>query len=476
MGSVIGGSGERYGVDETSLAVVEGVGGLYRCWDARGRERVYIRYEQRIVDGRWVRAAALHGRAVVWAAEQSGGVGVEGAVQWPLDTMSVGNAVAGVIMPVVPARFRTPDGRGRTLQSLCAPQRDAALRVAVLIRVCDIFAMLDSDGFVYGEPTPGSIVWCADPVDAYLLGGDRLRPPRGAECDRLGVAVLVFRGLFPRYRTSADVLREWSEPGCLPVGLAPGLRVLFERASSGAETPEPTEWRSALMSTFLSPDGSAFLRGPLRLLDQHAEFFRDTVIGLGVASRRAADAPAPHQALEPGSSVGRVAATAGVVMALLAGAIGIGMGTAVLSNRSAQRSSDARAPVSVFLGTEAAITPEPVRTASVTGGASDAVDALPGSSDPYAAVVQAYVAASNRRDFPMAWELGGRAIEGGDWDRFVRRFDGLDREVVTVFPTGGPTVSIHLDTYRSDGSVLRFDGFAVVSGSAIVAWSIHRVS
>ncbi|MEV6773631.1 hypothetical protein AB0N05_33860 [Nocardia sp. NPDC051030] len=481
MGSVVGESGERYGVDETPFGEIAGFNVLFRCWDGRGRERVYARYQQLVVDGRWVRAAAMHGRAVVQAVEQTGGCGVE----WPVDTVSVGNAVSGVITPVVPAAFRHSDGRGRTLESFCAPSHDAsdaARRVGVLIRVCDIFAMLEAEEFVYGDLSLSSILWCDEPVDAYLLGGDRLRP-RGSggsvADDRLALAVLMHQGLFMGPVTAELVVNAWRVPGTLPAGLDPRLRVLFERAHAGVDRPAPSEWRQALMATYLSPDGSAYLTQPLSLLSQHAEYFRGTVIGpiASTAWKQPEYAPPVVSGPPSGVSVARIAALSAAVLVLLAGAIGIGMGAAVLTKSTrTDANSQLQATTAVNLDTKAIVTPQATNppTASALPTTTVAATTAPPASDPYASVVQAYFDAINRRDFSAAWDLGGRTIENGDWNHFIHAFDDLSRDVVTVYPTGGPTVYMHLDAYHTDGSVLRFDGYYVVRDGAIVSWNVHK--
>ncbi|MFJ4653515.1 hypothetical protein ACIP5Y_19800 [Nocardia sp. NPDC088792] len=458
----------------------------YRCWDSRGRERVYRRYTEPVGHGRWIRGTTVHGRAAVWAEELHGPV-AESAIGWPIDVVALGNSVAGMIAPVVPAGFRLRDGRFRTLEDLCAPARnppDAARRVGVLIRVCDLFVLLEAAQFGHGHVELDEIAWRDEPLDAYLLRADRLRP-YGAGCDgdgdRLTLAVLIYQGLFLGPADRQGVYEAWQVPGGLPAGLDMRLWVLFDRAFTGENRPGPVEWRDGLAAVYLTPDGSSFLAQPLSVLDEFGEYFRGTIIGQ-VAAVPPYVAPRPRR--RRGWSVGRIAAVAAGIMLLLAVAVGLGMGAAVLAKRSGHQpaAGDPGATTSVRLNTAAAtvvtstavtstvlVTSTPVVTTS-------AVAAAPPAQDRYAAVVLAYFDAINRHDYDSAWNLGGDVIEGGNRAHFPHEFDTLSRDAVTVFPTGGPTVYAHLDAYQLDGSVQHFDGYYVVRGPSIVQWNIHPSS
>ncbi|WP_067821555.1 hypothetical protein [Nocardia inohanensis] len=480
MGTVIGDSGEHYEVDDMPFGEL-GAGVLgYRCRDGWGRERVCKRG---VVDA-GVREVAGYGRAAVWAAERSAAVSVESAVQWPIDTVSEGDSVVAVMVPVVPQGCLLEGGMVRTLEYLCLPSRNppgAARRVGVLIRVCDIFAALEVDGYVHGGVSLRGLGWGAEPVQAYLLDGDRLRPReqvREPEADRLALAVLIYQGLFLGPGAASQVVAAWRANQLLGE-VDWRLRGLFERAFDGGRDGLPTasEWRVALTGVYLTADAGAYRSAELRLLDQQAEHFRGTVIG-PVATWPGRFDPPPVASSR--MSVARIAAIAAAVLVLLGGAIGIGMGTAALTGRSGRDAAPNADPLStatVALDTKAMVSADPP---SVGGSPAPVVTAAPvttttpPAADPYAAVVVAYFDAINRKDFATAWQLGGRKIDNGDWDHFVHQFDTLAKDVVTVYPTGGSTVYMHLDAYQNDGGVLRFDGYYVIGDWAIVDWSVHR--
>ncbi|WP_433526280.1 hypothetical protein ACQPZ2_16045 [Nocardia pseudovaccinii] len=89
-----------------------------------------------------------------------------------------------------------------------------------------------------------------------------------------------------------------------------------------------------------------------------------------------------------------------------------------------------------------------------------------------AAVVYAYFDAINRRDYPQAWELGGRNLDSS-YDDFVDGLATTDRDAVTITAEEGDTVHIRLSARQSDGTYRTFAGYYVVRDGAIVSASIR---
>lgn len=297
--SVTGASGDVYDVAGDAVSAAYGRSWLHSCRDRHGRERLYRQYTLPLTDAEeleWVGKAAEAGRAIVLAAEQSPNP-VTVPISWPIDRVWQPDGLAGVVLPVIPPEFLGPDGTPLTLDQLYSaePPIGPEYRVAVAIRLCELFEALGQRELVHGDIAPQNLLWSRSGV--YLLGGDGLRsaravpvrrpiadawrdprvhfglvPGHDAFSDRLGVAMLVYRTLFRDGSAPALVDERWQKPSDLPSGLDPWLRSLFERAfddpSATADRPIAGEWRAALNGAFGSPDGVNFRADALALLDE----------------------------------------------------------------------------------------------------------------------------------------------------------------------------------------------------------------
>lgn len=316
MTQVTGRGGARYRVEDHPLNDRGGQGVLHVCHDAAGRTRVYKRYRAPVTDPAEIRRVtdlAGIGADVVRRAEAAGGRGelaisAESSVNWPVDVVpGPGGSLAGTVLPLIPDSFMRAARGGReprTLDFMLARVQDAppaAVRVGVLIRMCDIFDHLDSRRLVHGDVSWKNVVWRRTDTHAYLIDCDGLRPraplpasaphtpqwsdPRlglGAVTahdhysDRYALALAVYRVLLmytagPDWR-GAGAGRRWVPAADFPPGLDPRLRKLFGRAfdnpNATGDRPAPHEWRTALTEAFIS--GNSFDAGALWAVDAHA--------------------------------------------------------------------------------------------------------------------------------------------------------------------------------------------------------------
>lgn len=157
-----------------------------------------------------------------------------------------GGTLVGVVLPAGPGDFVVSDGSPLTFDRLYLEVEnppDAYLRVAVLIRACEIVEMLDERVLVYGE--------------------------------RFGLAVLIYQGLFlaPDAPPSGDEI--WQPSSGIPEDLDPHLRTLLDRALGGPQIrPSAGEWRAGLREVFLTADGAFYRQDSMVVLDWHTQQFR----------------------------------------------------------------------------------------------------------------------------------------------------------------------------------------------------------
>lgn len=249
--SVMGASGDIYDIARDAAEPGGAGSTLYRCRDRQGRERLYKLFAAPITDVgmiEWVTRAADFGREIVLAAEQR--VGSSGAaassMTWPIDVVVQGGALVGVVLPAGPGDFVLADGSPLTFDRLYLEVEsppDAYLRVAVLIRACEIVEMLDERVLVYSE--------------------------------RFGLALLIYQGLFlaPDAPPSGD--DAWQPASGIPEDLDPHLRTLLDRALGGPQIrPSAGEWRAGLREVFLTPDGAFYRQDSMVVLDWHTQQFR----------------------------------------------------------------------------------------------------------------------------------------------------------------------------------------------------------
>jgi hypothetical protein len=312
--TVIGVSGDSYTVADQPFNVTGGQSDLFACFDIHQRQRVYKRYRTPLADADAIATLdriTRTGREVVAAAERSDVLAgtARSSLNWPIDIIRDPMAVLGVVLPFIPAPFLRPDGQARTFDYLCvaaAAPPDTAFRVGVLIRVCDIFTLLEHDGLTHGDVSARNLVWRRDRPHAYLIDCDGMRPssspagsgvgtegwkdPRWVDgripahdrySDRFAIAVLIYRGLLLNPGAPSLIQGQWIKPAGLPQDLDPALRELFRRAFDDPfatdDRPTATEWLDTLKAVALTPDGSAYRADTLAAVDRYAEQFRGHV-------------------------------------------------------------------------------------------------------------------------------------------------------------------------------------------------------
>lgn len=124
-------------------------------------------------------------------------------------------------------------------------------------------------------------------------------------------------------------------------------------------------------------------------------------------------------------------------------------------------------PSIAALGPTAA--PSTAPTAAPSAASTPTAPAAPAGP---AAVVRAYFAAINQRDYRRAWRLGGDRL-GQSYAQFAAGFAGTARDVVRIVSVTGGSVAIKLTAIQSDGRKLVFTGtYSVtrgkITGSALV--------
>jgi hypothetical protein len=110
-----------------------------------------------------------------------------------------------------------------------------------------------------------------------------------------------------------------------------------------------------------------------------------------------------------------------------------------------------------------AIAPAPATAAAASASSTPSVaPTTPG------AVIQAYYAAINAKDYEQAWKLGGNSL-GESLSAFEAGFDGTKSDTLVVNSISGDTVHVTLTATQDDGSVSKFSGTYTVSGSAFTS-------
>ncbi|GGK16364.1 hypothetical protein GCM10011583_55340 [Streptomyces camponoticapitis] len=328
MRHVIGGTGRRYSVEDTELNS-GGQAKLYRCRDDKGLIRVYKQYLRPLHDtgdiAQLVRVQRM-GHGIVAHAEGARSLGgtAPSSVNWPIDLIRPGHEVDGVVLPLIPADFMRDGKRPRTLDFLSLARANpprAAVRVGVLVRVCDIFAYLESERLLHGDVSAKNVVWRPSPPHAYLIDSDGMRsfspaPTKGVctpgwedprlqakalaahdrYSDRYALALALYKCLFLNPGGPCFVNGSWSGVSGIPRALDPRLRRLFARALdeplATVERPTAVEWRQVLTSVFLD-SGNNYRRAPLDVLEAHAKQYRDAHARQGRAAGTATAGRAP---------------------------------------------------------------------------------------------------------------------------------------------------------------------------------------
>ncbi|MFE2924206.1 hypothetical protein [Streptomyces goshikiensis] len=328
MRHLSGSSGRRYAVDDAELNS-GGQARLYRCRDDKGVVRVYKEYRTPLADpadiAQLTRIQQV-GQAVVARAEAAGSFAetADSSVNWPIDIVRSGRQVSGVVVPLIPGDFMRDGKSPRTLDFLSLARANpprAAVRVGVLIRVCDIFAFLESAQLLHGDVSAKNLVWRPSPSHAYLIDSDGIRsfspapahgvctpgwedprlqdqkiPAHDCYSDRYALALALYKGLFLNPGGPQYVGGTWSGASCFPQRLDPKLRSMFARALDQPlatdDRPTAAQWRSALQAVYLDDKGD-FRRPALDVLDTYAQDYRAAFAQPKAAARVPAPAPAP---------------------------------------------------------------------------------------------------------------------------------------------------------------------------------------
>jgi hypothetical protein len=107
----------------------------------------------------------------------------------------------------------------------------------------------------------------------------------------------------------------------------------------------------------------------------------------------------------------------------------------------------------------------PRSSASPSARPSASPSASPAPTTP-AAVVQAYFAAINARQYQRAWQLGGHNLTPG-YAQFVAGFAGTSSDTVQVGPASGSVVGVLLTAVQADGTTKFYSGTYTVSAGEI---------
>ncbi|MBK3573005.1 hypothetical protein JHN63_04030, partial [Streptomyces sp. MBT65] len=104
-------------------------------------------------------------------------------------------------------------------------------------------------------------------------------------------------------------------------------------------------------------------------------------------------------------------------------------------------------------------TPDPTPTdeATPTGDATPTDQATPtGTATATAAepeaVVTAYFAAINNRDYSTAWAMGGKNLGDPDYDAFVAGYATTQRDTISQVSVRGTVVTVVLNALQTDGT------------------------
>lgn len=84
------------------------------------------------------------------------------------------------------------------------------------------------------------------------------------------------------------------------------------------------------------------------------------------------------------------------------------------------------------------------------------------------AVVTAYFAAINNRDYATAWSLGGKNLDK-DYATFAAGFATTWSDLVTIDSVQGDQVALTLEARQTDGTTKTFENVYTVSGGEIVS-------
>jgi hypothetical protein len=166
-----------------------------------------------------------------------------------------------------------------------------------------------------------------------------------------------------------------------------------------------------------------------------------------------------------------VAATAAVLIALGA-VVAVGV---LFSGKPASpaKSQAAAAPSAVLDTTTDDMMPSTTDADSDTGTSATGTSATVAPPSGPAAVVEAYYAAIERRDYQTAFNLRADSA-GGSVSGFASGYATTASVVLKVTSVNGDTVYIQLTAQQIDGSVLNYSGYYVVRNGLITSANISQ--
>jgi hypothetical protein len=229
------------------------------------------------------------GRQVVVDQGVPVGTTPESSINWPLDIVADrAGWTNGVILPVIPKELFNEFGKPRTLEFLIMARARppmAQARLALLLRMAEVLAYLDSQSLVHGDINGKNLAWTAtgNPV-MYLIDCDglvRQSPPPTVGVQALGwadprvqdrivpahdhysdwyaLALAMYRGLL---LVPGNVNEKknggWPKPGKIPLQMNPRMAGLLHQALDqpldAHSRPNPSAWVRALVEVYL-PNG-----------------------------------------------------------------------------------------------------------------------------------------------------------------------------------------------------------------------------
>jgi hypothetical protein len=282
---VVTGRHGRYTVEEAELSR-GGVGSIHRTDDPGF---VYKKY---FSPAKAPSPAALDnlvqvGRDVLVVQGKGPGDTPESSVNWPVDVVpGPGSAVRGVLLPTIPPELFNEHGTVRTLDFLVMKRANpprAKARLALLLRMAEILAFVDSRGLVHGDVNSRNLAWSLQPAPVmYLIDCDGMLPqdppPRrgvGApgwmdprlldkripahdhRSDWYCLALAMYRGLLltPGRLDARLPDGSWPAPSQVSTALAPAVADLIRRGLTdplrAEDRPTPREWADALVAAYV---------------------------------------------------------------------------------------------------------------------------------------------------------------------------------------------------------------------------------
>lgn len=118
-------------------------------------------------------------------------------------------------------------------------------------------------------------------------------------------------------------------------------------------------------------------------------------------------------------------------------------------------------------------TPAPTSAPPTTGPPTTSEATRTTSADP-ATVVREYFAAINARDYPRAFELGGKNFDNS-YSHFVDGFANTEHDAVTVLGVDGPNVTVLLVATDNAGRRSVYQGTYTVENGQLKAAKVHRL-